>query len=423
MSWWSWRPFDREQKNATLTLDQLIRRLEAAYETVSGITVTPETALQAPTVQAVIRAIGGSIATMPIHVQLKTTSKGRDAKEPLPNHPVARLLNAPNAHQDRVTYWLDATSWLLRYGNHYAFKARGQTGPIRRLESLPPQAVTAEQADDLTVTYRVTEARGGQRTLLASQMHHARLASRDGVVGDSPVVNARESIALELAAERFGAAFFGNGAVPGLIFQYVAGSAGHRNEDERKQFVTDVQEAYAGRGRLRAMLLPKGVELADDPVTINNEQTQFLETRKYQRTVIAGAFGVPPQFVGDLERATFNNAEQQSIDFIQNVILPIARVFEAAMERDLLTDEDRAGGVIIRFNLNGALRGDFLTRQQGLKIQREAGVINPNDWREVEGMNPRTDPGGDAYWEQGPSGQNQAPAKEPAKEPANGGRP
>jgi HK97 family phage portal protein len=134
--------------------------------------------------------------------------------------------------------------------------------------------------------------------------------------------------------------------------------------------------------------------------------------------VIAGVFGVPPQFVGDLERATFNNAEQQSLDFVQHVILPYVREFEAAMERDLLTDEDRAGGVILRFNLDAALRGDYLTRQQGLKIQREAGVVNPNEWREQEGMNPRPDEGGEAYWDQGPSGQGRS--AEPAVPALNG---
>lgn len=406
------------KKDQTLTLDQLIRRLEAVYDTMSGIVVTPETALQSPTVQAVIRAIGGHISTLPVDVLMKSTSRGRDKKEPLPNHPVQRLLNAPNQTQDRVTYWLDAVSWLLRYGNVYAFKARGQTGPIRRLEPLPPAGVMVEQASDLARSYRVTRSSGEIRTYTAAQIHHARLMSRDGVVGDSPVMNARESIALEIAAERFGASFLSNGAMPAIVFQYMAGTVGHRSEEDRKRFIDDFQAAFTGRGRFRAILLPKGIEMADDPIAVDNDKAQFLETRKYQRTVIAGAFGVPPQYVGDLERATYNNAEQQSIDFVQNVILPHVRVFEAAMERDLLTDEDRAGGVIIRFNLDGALRGDFMSRQQGQKIQREAGVINPNEWREQEGMNPRTDPGGEAYWDQGPSGQGRAPGAGSGADPA-----
>lgn len=414
-------------KSTTLSLDQLIRRLEAAYETVSGIAVTPETALAAPTVAAVVRTIGGYISTLPVHVLLKGRSKDRETKEPLPNHPVQRLLNYPNGYQTNADYWLDAVSWLVRYGNYFAYKARGQTGPIRRLEPLRPDAVTVDQADDLSVTYRVHRSSGQSTTYSKDQVHHARLMARDGVCGVSPVMEVRESISLEIAAERFGAAFFGNGAAPGLIFQYIAGSQGHKTEEERKQFIQDIQQAYTGRGRFRAILLPKGVELSGDPIALDNDKAQFLQTRKYQRTVIAGAFGVPPQFVGDLERATFNNAEQQSLDFVGYVILPVVRVFEAAMERDLLTDEDRAGGVIIRFNVDAYLRASYLERQQGNQIQRQAGVINANEWREREGMNPRKDPEGDSYWNQGPSGQQPAAgrvrvpaADEPADAAANG---
>ena len=413
------------QKDASLTIDQLITRLEAVYETAAGIAVSPDTALQSSTVQAVVRTIGGRLATLPIHVMQKTTSKGRETKEKLPNHPVQRLLDAPNDYQTKVEFWLDGASWLLRYGNFYGFKARGVTGPVRRLEALKPSVVEPEQLNDLRIQYRVNTVTG-QKVYQADQMLHARLASSDGVCGDSPVMMGRQAIALEIAAEKFGASFFGNGAVPALIFQYAANFTGHRNDSDRTKFVEDLQAAFTGRGRFRGMLLPKGIEMPRDPMALDNNKAQFLETRKYQRTVIAGFFGVPPQFVGDLDRATFNNAEQQSIDFVGNVMLPIVRIFEAALEESLLTPEDRAGGVIIRFNIDGALRGDFLTRQQGLKIQREAGVVSPNDWREQEGMNPRTDPGGDEYWDQGPSGQNSGAAgnngdKAPALSGANGG--
>jgi HK97 family phage portal protein len=236
-------------------------------------------------------------------------------------------------------------------------------------------------------------------------------------MGDSPIMNMRESIALEIAAEKFGASFFGNGAMPLIMFTYMQGSQGHKTDEDRQRFIDEFQAAYRGKGRFRAMLLPRGIT-AGDPVPVDNDKAQFLQTRKYQRTVIAGGLGVPAHHVGDLERATFNNVEQQSLDFDVNCVLPYGRIFESAMERDLLTDEDRAGGIIIRFNLDATLRADFKTRQEGLKIQRENGIINPNQWREREGMNPRTDPGGDQYWDQGPSGQGAESL--PAKESDNG---
>lgn len=411
------------ERKSTFSLDQLIQRLDAIHQTVSGVDVNPETAMESPTVHSIVRGISNRIATLPIHVYRKTTSSGRESKELLPNHPVARLLSRPNDTQDRVTFWLDATSWLVRYGNFYAYKSRGQTGPIRRLESLVPPMVSLRQETDGTVSYRVTRAQGDQVVYTRSEVLHARGQARNGIQGDSPVMDARESIALEIAAERFGASFFGNGAMPFMIFKYVAGSMGFKTDEERRRFVEEFQEAYGQKRRFKALLLPRGIETGD-PIPLDNEKAQFLETRKHQRSVIAAAFGVSPYFVGDFERATFSNVEQQSLDTITTVVLPYVRLLEAAMERDLLTDDDRAGGVIIRFNVDAGLRGEFLTRQKGLQIQRTAGAINANEWREREGMNPR--PGGETYWDQGPSGQQPSgaqPAKAPTEKPDDDDKP
>ena len=109
----------------------------------------------------------------------------------------------------------------------------------------------------------------------------------------------------------------------------------------------------------------------------------------------------------EVELPFYSKPDMLPTKLVINVVLPYVRIFEAAMERSLLTDEDRRNGVIIRFNVDAALRGDFLSRQQGLKIQREAGVINANDWRQHEGLNPISEEdGGEEFWRQGPSGQS-----------------
>jgi HK97 family phage portal protein len=409
-----------------VSIDTIIRRLEALHETGSGVSVTPDTAMQAPTVQAIVTAVSRRIATLPIHVYEKTESNGRARKEPLPNHPVARLLRKPNDWQTATDFWADAASTLVRWGNFYAFKGRGQTGPVRRILPLHPSSMTVKQDDQtLELTYEVHQSRGDRRSYTIDQMFHVRGPARNFLVGDSPVTDVREAIALEIAAERMGASLFGNGAMPGIIFKVATGSAGFKTDEEAKRFIDDFTEAYSKRSRFRGMLVPKGIDLGA-PIDIQNEKAQFLQTRQYQRTVIAGAFGVPPHLVGDLSRGTYNNVEQQSLDFTINVVLPYVRTLEAAMERDLLTDEDRRAGVVIRFNLEATLRGDFKSRQEGLNIQRQAGVINANEWREMEGMNPISDEdGGEEYWRQGPSGQSAStddgkPESEPnVPEPAN----
>jgi HK97 family phage portal protein len=423
-------PFGK--KDATgLSIETVMRRFEAVNAAVSGISVTPETCMQSPTMQAIITAVSRRMSSLPIEVLRRTSvtegegeaKKTRVKKELLPNHPVAKLLKRPNDWQDPVQFWLDAASYFLRYGNFFAFKSRGQTGPIRALIPLNPGHVTALQDNEWNVEFRATFPGGGQGVYKPDQLMHARGASRDGVMGSSIVMDIKDAIGLDIQAERMGASVFANSAMPSIIFKFADGAQGFETDEERKQFVQDYQEAYSRSNRFRAMLLPEGIDVANN-APIDNEKAQYIATRQYQRTVIAAAFGIPPHMVGDLSRGTFNNVEQQSIDFTTGVILPIVRSFEAAMERALLTDEDRSSGVIIRFDLMGILRGDFKSRQEGLNIQRNAGIINANEWREAENMNPISDEdGGEMYWTKGQSGQGGDPAAQPATaDDGNGGQ-
>jgi HK97 family phage portal protein len=377
------------------TFEEVLRRLTTAYEKDSaGVLVTPDTAMESPTVHAIVSTISNRIAALPVHVLQKVESDGRVRKEEVPNHPVNRLLQYPNRWQTDFDFWQDAASCLIRWGNFYAVKLRGVTGPIRALEPIHPSRVDVQQ-DVATgnVTYRVTEEGGAQQVYRVDQMLHVRGPSRNFLVGDSPVRDCRRSIGLEIAAEKFGASFYANGAVPLMIFKFMQGVGGFKSKEEQKEFIESFERAFGSEKRHSAMLLPKGIE-ADAPVRIENDKAQFIESRKYQRQVIAAAFGVPPHVVGAMENATYNNVEQMSLDLIINLILPHVRRFEAALEDALLTTDDINSGHIIRFNLDAALRGDFKSRQEGLKIMREWGVINANDWRGMENMNPISDDDG-----------------------------
>ncbi len=393
MKFLGWEFGRAEAKQAQF--DDVLQRLAALQESGGVGAVTPDNCMKSPTVNAIVTAVSRRLAVSPCHVYEKTTSKGLDSKKRLPDHPVAKLLRKPNGWQSRNDYWLDATSCFVRWGRFHAYKGRGQTGPIRELIPLHPREVDVKRDENYRVSYHVLS--GGERKEYSfDKIHTARGASRDFLCGDSPVNDVQVSIALEIAAEAFGASFYANGALPLLIFKYQAGMKPAKGSDQEKSFIEKFQEKFGGRRRHKALMLPAGME--EKVVDIANDKAQMIESRKHQRTVIAGAFGVPPHLVGDLERATFNNVEQQDADFTSNVVQPVAQAFEAAMERDLLTDADRAGGIIIRFNLDSILRADFKSRQEGLRVQRDAGVISANEWREIEGKNPLSDDdGGNDY--------------------------
>lgn len=403
----SWFKRKTEQKDASF---ETILRLIAANGGPVG-KVTPKTCMKSPTVHAIVTAISRRMASTPVHVYKTGTSNGRELKEKLPDHPVAKLLRQPNEWQSRYDYWQDAASAYVRHGRYMAIIGRGFTGPIYRLYPVDPSSVEIKQdPNSLAVTFK-----RGQQEWDFKRVHFVRGPSRDFFSGDSPVDDVATTIALEIAAEEFGASFFDNGAVPLIMFKYMQGVKGFRTPEDEKNFVSAFQSAFSGKSRHRAMLIPPGIE--KDQVNIENDKAQFIQTRQLQRNIIAGAFGVPPQFVGDLSKGTYNNVEQQSEDFTLNVIMPITTAFEAAMERDLLTTSDRNSGIKIRFNLDAELRAAFADRQTGLQIQLQNGVITPNEWREIEGRAPRTDPGGDEF-QQSVQTQNGAP-NDPSSPPNN----
>lgn len=393
-----------ETKDASF---ETVLRLLAAQMGLSG-SVTPDNCMRSPTVHAIVTAISRRLASTPVHVYQSTTSKGRDVKEKLPNHPIAQLLRQPNEWQSRYDYWQDAASTYVRHGRYIAKIGRGTTGPIRRLYPVNPTGVEIKQdSSTLAVTFK-----HGNEEWSFDKVHFARGPSRDFVSGDSPVNDVSTTISLEIAAEEFGSSFFSNGAVPLLVLRHMQGVKGFKTTEDEKKFVDDFQAAFSGNKRHRALLLPAGIETGD-PVRIDNDKAQFLQTRQLQRTIIAGAFGVSPYHVGDLTSGKYNNVEQQSEDFTLNVIMPIAQAFESAMERDFLTSADRNSGLKIRFNLDAELRAAFIDRQTGLQIQLQNGVITPNDWREIEGRTPRTDAGGDQF-QQSVQTQNGVKPNEPS---------
>jgi HK97 family phage portal protein len=292
-----------------------------------------------------------------------------------------------------VDYWADLASSLVRYGRYIAIKGQGNTGPIRVLTPVVAGEVTIEQDE----TTKAVTFRHGNQPWPMSEVHYIRGPARDYLRGDSPVENIKTAIGLEIACEEYGATFFENGALPLLIFRYMAGKSGFKDPTAEKKFVSDFQKAFSGNKRHSAFLLPAGMEEPSTP-KVDNDKAQFTETRKYNQTVIAGAWNIPPHLVGNLENAHYNNVEQQDKDFTLGVIMPYIVAIESAMDRDLLTDEDREKGISARFNMDASLRADYLSRMQGYEIQISNAMMTPNEAREREGLNPSLDPAANATY-------------------------
>ena len=133
------------------------------------------------------------------------------------------------------------------------------------------------------------------------------------------------------------------------------------------------------------------------PISISPEQAQFLETRKFQIDEIARIFRVPPHMVGDLEKSSFSNIEQQSLEFVKYTLEPWIVRWEQSINRVLLTESEKAA-YFVKFNVDGLLRGDYQSRMNGYATARQNGWMSANDIRELENLDRIPDEqGGDLY--------------------------
>jgi HK97 family phage portal protein len=227
-------------------------------------------------------------------------------------------------------------------------------------------------------------------TLRPSDVFHIPGLGFDGLVGYSPIAMAKNAIGMAIACEEYGAKFFANGAAPGGVLE-------HPGTIKDPQKVRDSwNAAYQGSSNShRVAVLEEGMKY--QPIGISPEQAQFFETRKFQINEIARIFRVPPHMVGDLEKSSFSNIEQQSLEFVKYTLDPWVIRWEQTISRALLRPDEKKL-YFAKFNVDGLLRGDYVSRMNGYAIARQNGWMSANDIRELENLD-RIPPelGGDLY--------------------------
>jgi HK97 family phage portal protein len=212
----------------------------------------------------------------------------------------------------------------------------------------------------------------------------------DGLVGYSPIAMAKNAVGLAMAAEEYGAKFFANGAAPSGVLEH----PGTIKDPERIR--QSWQSTFGGSGNSNKIaVLEEGLKYT--PIAISPEQAQFLETRKFQINEIARIFRVPPHMLADLEKSSFSNIEQQSLEFVKYTLDPWVIRWEQAMNKALLLDSEKRT-VFTKFNVDGLLRGDYASRMTGYATARQNGWMSANDIRELENLDRiPADLGGDLY--------------------------
>lgn len=374
-----------------VTPDQISEMLGGMFRTTaSGATVNSATAMQVGAVYACVRVLSDSVAMLPLVLQ-QTDTSGRTshARE----HPVDRVLRVrPNSWQTPLEFKRMMMGHLALRGNAYAHVVR-LGGKVQALIPLHPDQMRVEVETSGALVYRYRAGSDRETIYKQSEIMHLRNLSVDGVRGLSPIDAAREAIGLALQTERHGAKLFSNAATPAGVLKHPA----KLSDEAADRLKASFDSRHAGVDNAhKTMLLEEG--LTWEKLGLTAEESQFLESRKFQRNEVAMFFGVPPHMIGDIDRGTSwgSGIEQQGLGFVTYTLLPHLTNFAQAVARDLLTEAEQAQ-YSATFEVEALTRADFLTRQQGLQIMRRSGVINANEWRQREGLNPRADSAGDDY--------------------------
>lgn len=347
----------------------------------SGVMVTPETSLTLTAAYAAVNVLSTDLASMGIQVcrrlpdGTKTPAIGDRRNELLRGShngdaPAIRMRQALMGH-------------VLGWGNGYAEIVRDGGGwpDAIHLLSPRPQDTKPERLKSGRLVYRLSNG----KQLLAEDVIHVAGLGWDGLSGYSPVAMARQAIGLGLAAEQFGAALFGNGATPRGFLKTPHKLSKEAAARLREQFEAVHQGTINAH---RTAVLEEGLEWT--PTTINPDDAQFLETRKFQVIEIARMYRVPPNKLCDYSQAHLANLEQSNIDYLTTSLMPWAIAIEAELNLKLFSTAERQT-LFVEHDLTNLLRGDMAARGAYYKQMFDMGVYSVNDIRKLENMNPIQD--------------------------------
>ena len=357
-------------------------------QSLSGETVTEETALTYSAFWCAVSLISGTIGSLPLHL-MQSQQRGKRVADELPTYRVMHERWNPymTAKVGRQTI----TAHLLTWGNGYAEKVLNSYGEVIELWPIPPNRVASIQRAENDLVYEI-QVDGQIKFIPRKRILHLHGLGFDGFMGYSVVAMARKSIGLSMAMETFGGRLFSEGTHPGAVIKHPGQVKNHKAMREA------LAESYSGLGNThRLMLLEDGMEL--EKVGIPPEDSQFLESRQFQIPEIARWFNLPPHKLRDLTKSSFNNIEQEQISFVTDSILPWLIDFEQEYRLQLLTDRQKyQEKLYFKHIVEGLLRADAKSRAEFYQIMKRNGIMTINEIREKEDLNPHSDPLADELW-------------------------
>lgn len=347
----------------------------------SGISVTPETALTYTAYIAGINNLSTDIAALPLQVCRDLAAGGRkiiraDARYDL-------VYCEPNTDTTSIRFRTAVMGHVFGWGNGYARIERFGDGTPAAFHMLSPRP-TDTRPDRTRSGQLVYLTEGGRgQTLLAEDVLHIAGLGWDGLTGYSIVAMGRQAIGLGIAAEQYGASFFGNGSTPKGVLKKPTKMTPEAMARLRDQWERVHQGTVNAN---RVAVLEEGTEWQN--ITIPPEDAQFLETRRFQVIEMCRLLNLPPHKLGDYTTSHYANLEESNQDYLTSTLLPWLIAIEQEMNRKLFTQGERRRGLHVRHDMSALLRGNTQARTQRNQAMRNGGALTSDEWRVDEGMNP-----------------------------------
>ncbi len=350
----------------------------------AGKNVNERSAMQMTAVYACVRILSEAVAGLPLH--LYEYEKDGSKKKAVDHKLYTLLHDEPNPEMTSFVFRETMMTHLLLWGNAYAQIVRNGKGEIVALYPLMPNKMRVDRdaKGRIYYTYYISQDEATSKDqsreviLTPEDVLHIPGLGFDGLVGYSPIAMAKNAIGISIACEEYGAKFFANGASPSGVLEH----PGVLKDPEKVR--DSWNAAYGGSSNShKVAVLEEGMKYT--PISISPNEAQFLETRKFQVNEIARIFRVPPHMVGDLEKSSFSNIEQQSLEFVKYTLDPWVIRWEQNLGRALFTQDEKKK-YFFKFNVDGLLRGDYASRMSGYATGIQNGIFSINDCRELENM-------------------------------------
>ena len=350
-------------------------------------TVTPEVALSVTAVMAAFTILAEDISSLPLILYRRD---GRIKTRDYDNPYYALLHDAPNPEHTSMIFRELMVAHLLGWGNFYAQLIINGAGDVEEMWPLRPDRMTVKRVKGEKL-YDYVSTEGKQRVFFRDEILHIPAFGFDGLIGYSRIALARNAIGLAMSTERYGSKFFANDARPGVVLTHPSTLSDEAYDRIKKSWNENHQGADKAHN---ADILEEGMDLKT--IGLPPEDSQFLETRKFQVTEIARIFRVPPHMIGDVEKSTSwgTGIDSQEQGYVNHNLRPWTRRIEQSLKQQVLLPEERKNRYWEHL-FDDLQRGDLVTRYGAYAQAITNGIMSPNEVRERENMNPY--PGGDVY--------------------------